>query len=284
MIKFCKMHGAGNDFIIVESDVVKGIDYSKLALEICDRHFGIGGDGLMVVEESLVSDIKMVYYNSDGSVAKMCGNGIRCFSKYVYSKKIIRKTNFTVETLDGEKRISIKVSNDKESTILVDMGKPLLSADAVPVITNKKEFLQETVSIDNNMDLKVSSILMGVPHTVILVEDIEKHDILKTGPLLENHELFPDKTNVNFVQVIDKENILVDTWERGAGKTLACGTGVCASVVICYLLNKVTQKVRVKVPGGILNIYLDDNLNILMEGNAHINCEGKYYLDNSLIK
>lgn len=283
MINFTKMHGAGNDFIIVESKEVYSMDYSKLAQKICDRHFGIGGDGFMVVEKSLESDVKMVYYNSDGSLAKMCGNGIRCFSKYVFTKKIVDKPIFTVETLDGEKKISIRSDEYLGNTILVSMGKPSLTASDVPVKTNKENFIQETISIDD-VKLAVSSILMGVPHTVILLEDLEEYNILKIGPIIEKHELFPDKTNVNFVQIIDRENILVDTWERGAGKTLACGTGVCASVIISYFLNKVDKRVNVKVPGGELTIYIEENLSTYMEGQASFICEGQYYLPNDLKK
>jgi len=277
MINFSKMQGAGNDFIIIRYDELGNLNPSELAKKMCNRHFGIGADGLMIVANSDKCDVKMLYYNSDGTQAKMCGNGIRCFSKYVYLNNIVNSEFFTVETLDGEKEVEIILDNNGFADLIkVNMGKPSTLAKDVPVNTSKETFIMEKVDIDS-ISLKVSSILVGVPHTVILVDDIKKYDIIRIGPLLENNLLYPNKTNVNFVQIKDVNNIIVDTWERGAGKTLACGTGVCASAYICYILGKVSNLVNVFVPGGQLTIEIKEDSTIYMKGKAELICEGKYH-------
>lgn len=281
MIKFSKMHGAGNDFVIVTAENVKGLDYSILAKKMCDRHFGIGADGLMIVENSVTSDIQMIYYNSDGSRAEMCGNGIRCFSKFVYNKKIVTKKDFTVETLAGEKKIKLYSTNNNVQNIVVDMGKPSLNTKDIPVKSDKETFINQKIIV-KDQEINVSSILMGVPHTVIFVDNLEKYPVNRIGPIIENYEIFTQKTNVNFVEIVERNFIKVDTWERGAGKTLACGTGVCASVYISKLLKYVDDKVFVQVPGGKLNIFIDKDDNIFMEGSAEFICDGKYYLKDDL--
>ncbi|WP_432400712.1 diaminopimelate epimerase [Wukongibacter sp. M2B1] len=279
MINFSKMHGAGNDFVIIMAEEVSGIDYSTIAKAVCDRHFGIGADGIMVVEESKTSDVRMHYYNSDGSLGEMCGNGIRCFSKFVYEKVIVKKEVFTVETLAGEKVINLTVDKDgKAEKILVDMGVPSLEAKDVPVNTENLRFINEDIMIDG-ISIKVSSILMGVPHTIVFTEELNEETVCKIGPIIEKHNIYPRKTNVNFVEIINEEFMKVDTWERGAGKTLACGTGVCASVFVANLLNYVGKKVLVEVPGGKLNITIDHSNRVFMEGTAEFICDGKYYLN-----
>lgn len=276
MINFSKMHGAGNDFIIIKVEEINGIDYSILAKEVCDRHFGIGADGMMVVEDSDIGDVKMHYYNSDGSKGEMCGNGIRCFSKFVFEKGIVNKDVLMIETLAGVKEVKLTLTeSDKVENILVDMGKPILKAKDVPVMTEKEIFINETIKIGDS-SIIVSSILMGVPHTVIFVDDIKQQDVYKLGSKIEKHSIYPRKTNVNFAQVINNEFMKVDTWERGAGKTLACGTGVCASVYVAHRLNYVGNKVKVNIPGGKLNIYINDDT-VFMEGTAEFVCDGKYY-------
>lgn len=279
MVNFSKMHGAGNDFVITTVEEVEGIDYSVLAKNVCDRHFGIGADGLMIVDESETSDVRMHYYNSDGSLGEMCGNGIRCFSKFVYEKEIVNRDVFTVETLAGEKVINLTIAKDgKVDSILVDMGVPSLKSQDVPVITERESFINEDLVIDGT-SLKVSSILMGVPHTIVFTEELSEEIVYKFGPVIEKYNIYPRKTNVNFVQVINEEFMKVDTWERGAGKTLACGTGVCSSVFVANLLNYVGKKVLVNVPGGKLNITIDDDNRVFMEGTAEFICDGKYYFD-----
>lgn len=275
MINFSKMHGAGNDFIIIRAEEISGMDYSKLAKKVCDRHFGIGADGLMVVEVSRSKDIKMNYYNSDGSLGEMCGNGIRCFAKFVYEKDIVKKEILSVETLAGTKEVKLTIDdNGKVERLLVDMGKPEIKAKAVPVMTQKETFINEDIKIENH-SITVSSILMGVPHTVIFVEEIKEDEVCEIGAIIEKCNLYPKNTNVNFAKVVDKISMKVDTWERGAGKTLACGTGVCSSVYVAYLLNYVEKKVNVEVPGGSLTIYIDDDDRVFMEGTANFICDGK---------
>ncbi|SHJ94896.1 diaminopimelate epimerase [Paramaledivibacter caminithermalis] len=277
MINFSKMHGAGNDFIIIKAEEIKGVDYSMLARKVCDRHFGIGADGMMVVEDSQRSDIKMIYYNSDGSQGEMCGNGIRCFSKFVYEKGIVKRDVFLVETLAGIKEVKLTIGDDDlVEKILVDMGKPILKAESIPVITQKEIFINEIIKVGDSKII-ASSILMGVPHTIIFVNEIKENDVYKLGPQIEKHDIYPKNTNVNFVNVINNRFIEVDTWERGAGKTLACGTGVCASVYAAYHLKYVGKSVDVHVPGGRLNIYIDDDNRVFMEGTAKFICDGKYY-------
>ncbi|RKD27843.1 diaminopimelate epimerase [Caminicella sporogenes DSM 14501] len=280
-MNFTKMHGAGNDFIILEKQNIGDLGYSNLAKAICNRHFGVGSDGLMIVDKSDVADVKMIFYNADGSIAEMCGNGIRCFSKYVYDNDIVKSETFTVETLAGIKKIKVSIKNDEIDKILVEMGKPSLNSQDVPVKTDKEKFINEKIII-SSQEFNVSSILMGVPHTVIFVSDLDDDLINKIGPIIEKHDIYPKKTNVNFVKILSRAKIIVNTWERGVGRTLACGTGVCASVYIAKLLNFVDNIVEVEVPGGTLNIYIDKNDNVFMEGRAEFICSGKYYYKDYL--
>lgn len=272
-MEFWKLHGTGNDFIAIDGrfDNIDSNCYSEIAKRLCHRHFGIGADGLLVVKSSEYCDIEMVYYNSDGSRANMCGNGIRCFSKYVYDKKIISKDEFTVYTLDGEKKIILDTKEGNILSIKVNMGKPNFNPKFIPVDTNKDKFIKEIIKIENK-NFEISSVLMGVPHTVVFVEDLNKEEVYKYGPLLEKYSIFPKNTNVNFVKVDDEENIRVYTWERGCGYTLGCGTGMTASVIISNILNKVKNIVNVKSEGGIVKIDISDD--VYMTGNAVKICEG----------
>ena len=272
-MNFWKLHGVGNDFIAIDGrfDNKDSNDYSDLAKKVCHRRFGIGADGLLVVKTSDVADVEMVYYNSDGSRANMCGNGIRCFSKFVYDNKIVNDTEFSVYTLDGIKKISLNIESEKDYTIRVNMGKPNFNPKNIPVNTNKEVFINEKLSIDNK-EIEVSSILMGVPHTIVFVDELIKEDIYKYGKLIEENEIFPKKTNVNFVKIEDEKNISVYTWERGCGYTLGCGTGMTASVILSNYLNKVDKVVNVKSEGGIVKIEITDD--VYMIGNAVKICEG----------
>ncbi|WP_248484770.1 diaminopimelate epimerase [Tepidibacter aestuarii] len=271
-MKFWKLHGAGNDFIAIDGETYLIDDYSKFAKHVCHRHFGIGADGILVYKKTDDADAQMVYYNSDGSIAKMCGNGIRCFAKFIYDNKLIDKTEFKVKTLDGIKNISIDVKNDEIENIKVDMGKATFDPKAVPVTTDKDIFINEKVDI-NGMSINISSILIGVPHSVVFVDKMDKEFILNYGPQIEELDIFPQKTNVNFVQIIDEYNIKVFTWERGCGYTLACGTGICSSVVISKYLGLVSDKVNVESEGGKLFIELVDDT-VYMNGPAVKICEG----------
>lgn len=267
-MKFDKYQAAGNDFIIINGLEKSNKDYNSLALKVCDRHFGIGADGLMVCEKSDISDIKMLYFNSDGSQGEMCGNGIRSFSKYIYDNEIIKKTSISVETLAGIKHISIETAQDnKAKNIKVDMGHPIFESSKIPITIEKKEILKEEINIDGETYV-FSALRVGVPHVVIFIDNINKININNIGEKIEKHPIFPEKTNVNFVEIIDDGNINIYTWERGAGRTLGCGTGSCSSVVVGRRLDKLSSKVNVNTEGGSLSIELGEGYRIYMSGDA----------------
>ena len=267
-MRFDKYVAAGNDFIIFNGIGKSGVDYNKLALNVCNRHYGIGADGIMVCEDSLVGDIKMLYYNSDGSQGEMCGNGIRCFSKFIYDYGIVEKQEISIETLDGIKDISLKINAVNQiQEIKVNMGYPTFEPDKIPVQLDKDKVIEKVIIIDGK-EYIYSAVLVGVPHVVIFLDDINEIDIDQLGKKIENDPIFPRKTNVNFIEILDKENINIYTWERGAGRTLGCGTGSCSSVIIGKILGKLDSKVSVNTEGGNLRVELGENLKINMIGNA----------------
>lgn len=273
-MKFWKLHGIGNDFIAIDGrfDEKDASSYSEIAISVCHRRYGVGADGLLVVKKSDKADIEMIYYNSDGSRAAMCGNGLRCFVKYVYDNNIVRKTHFSVDTLAGIKKININTyENGNIQTIKVNMGKGSFKVSDIPVISQKEIFINEKVTILDK-DFKLSSMLMGVPHTVILVDKLDIDEVHKYGKEIEKNKMFPEGTNVNFVQINDFENISVHTWERGCGYTLGCGTGMTACAIICNYLNKVGKSVNVKSQGGTIKIDIEEF--VYMTGEAVKICEG----------
>jgi len=276
MIKFEKYHGLGNDFIIFNyKDLIlnniKEENFSDLAVKVCNIHTGIGADGMMVLVEK-EDRCQMIFINSDGSIASMCGNGIRCFSNYIYNNKILDGTNYKVETLAG--LLSLDIYPNEEFTVRVNMGKPILDPNFIPVNTSKEIFIDEDIII-NEKKYKVSSLLMGVPHTVLFVDNFEDIDLLKIGKAIENNPIFPEKTNVNFVQILNKDEVIIETWERGAGHTLACGTGSCASIVIGKLLGYLNSKVTVHLSLGDLAIELKDD-DVYMTGPSKLIANGRY--------
>lgn len=279
MLKFEKYHGAGNDFIIMnEKDLIeKGIpDYNELAKQVCDRHFGIGADGLLILK--YVANMPfMFYYNSDGSQAPMCGNGIRCFSNYLRNNNVEQENSFIVKTLSGD--LFIETNMDEEENrffVKVNMGKPIFEVKKL-INTDKERFLKEKINIDGK-EIEISYIFMGTDHSVIFVDDFSEYDIDDLGKKIENYtELFPKKVNVNFVKVTDRNNMEVITWERGAGRTLACGTGATASAVLGRIFNLTNEKVNVKVPGGQLTIeYSQEGDDAFMTGPSEKIAEGNY--------
>lgn len=270
---FWKMHGAGNDFIITDNRNGQIINNSQTAIAVCDRHLGIGADGFIMVEESKKNDVRMSFYNSDGSEATMCGNGLRCFAKYVHDNQIVGKNKFTVETGDGEKRVEILDSSEKESTVSINMGKWDFSSQTIGVDTSEKEFIDQDI-LSEGKTFKISCVHMGVPHGVVFVDEVKAEDTVKYGSSIEKNKLFKKGVNVNFVQIADSENLIVDTWERGAGKTLACGTGVCSSVILANRLKNISTTVNVMVPGGQLKISILPDASILMTGKAVTICKG----------
>lgn len=264
-MEFTKMHGLGNDFLVFEDDGT-GRDWNAVAEKVCTRRLSVGGDGIMVVLPSTEADVRMRIINADGSEAEMCGNGIRCFAKYVYEHGIVNKEDMTVETLAGIIKPKLIVENGRVLDVCVDMGVPKFDRASIPM---QGEGIAENVEIEAaGRHVKVSSVLMGVPHTMVLVDDIEAVDATVLGPAIERHSIFPRKSNVNFVQVLDSENIRVLTWERGAGLTLACGTGSCASGVATYRKGLTGSRVNVHLSVGRLIIETTEDGRVLMTGPA----------------
>lgn len=276
MLNFEKMHGTGNDFIIINGMNKNLDDYSSLAQKTCDRHFGIGADGMIVVENSNVADIKMVFYNADGTEAPMCGNGIRCFSKYVYDNNIIQQKLFKVETLGGIMEPELNIVDGIVDSVRVNMGSPKLSTESFPINTKEDTFINKEIKI-NDKTYNISTLSVGTIHSIIKVDSLDMIDIKKIGPSIENFHIFPKKTNVNFCEIVDKSNIKMLTWERGVGQTLACGTGACASSFICNELYNTKEKVNIHLLGGVLEIELIDGI-IFMTGPAKLICKGVFYL------
>jgi diaminopimelate epimerase len=274
-MEFCKYHGLGNDFIVINNLDGKNVIDSKKVGQLCDRRFGIGADGVILVEQSSVADIKMIIYNSDGSRPEMCGNGVRCFAKYVYDKNIVKKSNVSVETDAGIMDIDVKAKDEKAVSVVVNMGQPDFAAANIPASIVKSQVINHEIEVDG-YKFNITSMLMGVPHTVVFVDSLEDETVIQIGKLIENSKYFPRKTNVNFVKVLDKENIVLRTWERGAGYTYACGTGACASVAAGVVTNQINEKVKVQLRGGDLIIYWMNRENIFMEGPSLEVFEGIY--------
>lgn len=276
-MKFWKLHGIGNDFIAIDDRFEKrdGKYYSNLSEKLCNRRFSIGADGLLVVKNSDVSDIKMVYYNADGSRAFMCGNGLRCFVRFVYESKIVEKEEFYVETLDGIKKVNVNTKFGEIKSIKVNMGSGSFLSKDIPVRLDKEVFMNEDIDILGK-GFKINAMLMGVPHAVILVDKLDVNDVLFYGSKIEKNDLFPNGINVNFVKVEDNKNISVRTWERGCGYTLACGTGMTASAIICNKLNLTNKSVNVSSEGG--SVKIDIGQEIYMTGPAVKICEGELVL------
>lgn len=269
-MEFVKMEGCGNDYVYVNGFNTKIDNPNKLSEIVSDRHFGIGSDGLIVINPSEVADFKMSMYNADGSEGKMCGNGIRCVAKYVYDYKMTDKEVITVETLAGIKTLKLNVENGKVKTVRVNMGSPIINAKDVPVISDKEKVINEPVIIDGK-EYGITCVSMGNPHAITFVDDTDSLKIEKIGPGFEKNEIFPDRVNTEFIQIIDRQTIKMRVWERGSGETLACGTGACASVVACVLNNLTDNKVTVKLLGGDLEIeYNTDENTVYMTGPARI--------------
>ena len=279
MLKFEKYQGAGNDFVIVsEKELIeKGIpEYGEFASQICNRHFGIGADGLIILKY-VASMPFMFFFNADGSQAPMCGNGIRCFSHYLVNNHLVDGNEFIVKTVPGDLTIRVNYDEEKDDfSARVNMGKPIFNIKEL-INTEKEQFLREKINIDGK-EIEISYIFMGTDHSVIFVNDFSDYDIDEIGKKIENYtDLFPKKVNVNFVKVYDRKRMEVITWERGAGRTLACGTGATASAVLARTFGFVDNKVNVKVPGGQLVIeYEGGENNAFMTGPSEKIAEGLY--------
>lgn len=267
-MKFTKMQGIGNDYVYVNCFKETVEHPSEMAIKVSDRHFGIGSDGLILIKPSEVADGKMEMYNADGSQGAMCGNGIRCVAKYMYDYGITDKTSISVETKSGIKYLDLTIKDGKVDTVKVNMGTPILKAVDIPVRSEKEQVIDEPIMVDGK-EWKITCVSMGNPHAITYIDDVKNLEIEKIGPKFENHEIFPDRVNTEFVRVIDRNTVEMRVWERGSGETLACGTGACA-VAVSSILNGLTEEeVTVKLLGGDLKIFWDRTENkVYMTGSA----------------
>jgi len=241
---------------------------SEIAKEISDRHFGVGSDGLILIEPSAVADFRMDIYNADGSRAKMCGNGIRCLGKYVYEYGLTGKTNLSVETLSGIRHLALQVSGGQVKTVKVDMGTPRFNSHCIPILSEKDLVLDEVIDV-NGQRYHMTGISMGNPHAVVFVKDVMHFPVERTGKVFEFHPRFPERINTEFCQVLDRQSLRMRVWERGSGETLACGTGACAAVVASALNGLTDTEVQVKLLGGDLSVKWDRSVNrVYMTGPA----------------
>lgn len=268
---FFKMQGLGNDYVYI--DCINGkepVDIKNLTRKLSNRHFGVGSDGLILLCKSKVADLKMRMFNSDGSEAQMCGNGIRCVAKLAYELGLICEEITKIETLSGIKTLKLNIVKGKVKTVEVDMGAPILEATKIPVSSSAKiedKKVKAEVKVKNKK-IELTCVSMGNPHAVTFVNDIKNFKVAEYGPILENADIFPEKANIEFVEVVDKNNIKMRVWERGSGETLACGTGACSSVVASSLNGYTDRKVNVQLLGGNLEIDWKPNNHVHMTGSA----------------
>ena len=276
-MKFTKMHGCGNDYVYVDCtrDMLK--NPSAAAQAVSDRHFGVGGDGLILICPSDKADFRMAMYNADGSEGAMCGNGIRCVAKYVYDKGLTHKQRITVETKAGIKTLDLTVEEGKVSLVKVDMGLPNCNAEAIPVVGLGDFVVGRSVNVAGR-DWTMTCVSMGNPHAVVWVDSMNNLPLEELGPQFEHHPMFPDRVNTEFVQILNDHEINMRVWERGSGETLACGTGACASVAATYLNRRTGSDVLVHLRGGDLMIEIGDDGHIYMTGPATTVFEGEITL------
>lgn len=276
-MKFTKMHGCGNDYVYVDCTKEVIPNLSETAIRVSDRHFGIGSDGLILIKASDVADFEMDMYNADGSRGKMCGNGIRCVAKYVYDHGLTDKTTITVNTLSGIKTLKLTVEDGKVSKVRVDMGEPELIPAQVPVKASvlgladdrREAIVAEPLEIKGR-SYDITCVSMGNPHCITFIgEDVRDFPLEEVGPVFEKHELFPERVNTEFINVIDKDHLRMRVWERGSGETLACGTGACAVAVASYLNGFTGRSVDIELLGGHLEVVYDEKTNhVFMTGPA----------------
>lgn len=268
-MKFYKVHGLGNDFVLFDGRDVENVDWKELTVRVCDRHTGVGADGTLILQKSAIADVRMRIINADGSEAEMCGNGIRAFSRYCFENGVVRGTQFSVETGAGIMKPRIILKNGRVDGVRVDMGEPLIEAKDVPVQADGRAIGLELTA--DGRTFSFSSVRVGVPHTIVFVDPLDEADVPKYGPLIEHDPLFPERTNVDFVQVLSPERIKMRTWERGCGCTLACGTGACSAAVACVLSGKTGRNVDVEIALGTLHIEWSPTDNrVYMTGPAEI--------------
>lgn len=276
-MRFTKMHGLGNDYVYVNCFKEKIENPPEAARYVSDRHFGVGSDGLIMINPSEKADFEMEMYNADGSRAEMCGNGIRCVAKYVYDYGLTDQTAISVETLGGIKYLDLTVEDGKVELVKVDMGKPELESGKIPIVMehSSDKVIAAPIVVDGK-EYRMTGISMGNPHAVVYVEDVRGLEIEEIGPKFECHERFPQRINTEFVKVLDRENVEMRVWERGSGETMACGTGACAVAAACMLNGLTEDKITVKLLGGDLQIEWDREADkIYMTGPAAVVFDGE---------
>jgi len=270
---FVKMHGLGNDFVVIgalDNLPLCEDELSEFARFVCDRHFGVGADGVIWILPSEEADFKMRIFNPDGSEAEMCGNGIRCAAKWFYDRDYAKGEMVKVETLAGLKTVWVQAKEGKAVAVTVDMGEPIFNTVQIPttLLGDGREAIEVPLTIDGVETFTASAVSMGNPHCVIFVDDVNGFPVERVGPKIERHPAFPQRTNVEFVQVVSSNELKVRVWERGAGLTLACGTGACASLVIAAKTGRAERKAMVHLPGGTLSIEWRDDNRVYMTGPA----------------
>ena len=277
-MKFTKMQGCGNDYVYVNCFEETVSDRPEFAREVSNRNFGIGSDGLICVCPSDVADFKMDMYNLDGSSSPMCGNGIRCVGKYVFEKGMTDKTRITVETGGSIKTLNLNVEDGKVKTVRVDMGSPELRPQYIPIAEHGRNFINRSVIVGNE-EYFVTAVSVGNPHAVVFVKDVDALDLKTIGPKFENHPLFPERVNTEFIEVIDKNTLKMRVWERGSGETLACGTGATASLVAAALNGHTGNSATIRLLGGELFVEWDrENNKLYLTGPAVTVFDGELYI------
>ncbi len=275
-MKFTKMHGIGNDYIYFNCFEETVSDPENLSIKLSDRHFGIGGDGIVLIMPSEKCDFRMRMFNADGSEGKMCGNATRCIGKYVYEKGLTDKTRITLETLSGIKVLDLEVKDGIVESVTVDMGKAVFTAKDIPVTADIDEVIEEPISLCGRND-KMTCVSMGNPHCVIFTEGIDSLELEKIGPYYENYEKFPERINTEFVEYIDSHTLKMRVWERGSGETLACGTGACATVSAAVRTGRcpADEFIEVRLLGGVLKVKYQSDGTVIMKGPAAFSFEGE---------
>ena len=274
-MNFTKMQGLGNDYAYIDAIHQEIKEESSLAKFVSNRNFGIGSDGLILICKSNIADFKMRIFNSDGSEAEMCGNGIRCLGKFVYDKGLTNKSIITVETLAGIKTLKLNIKDKRVETVQVDMGEPIFEPSKIPVISKENPVKNLKIQAEGK-EFIFTCISMGNPHAITIIDNTNTFEVEKYGKIIENDKAFPNKTNVEFIEIIDKEHIKMRVWERGSGETLACGTGASATAVACHLNNLTNRHVYIELLGGTLEIEWSSKDNhVYMTGPAVTVFEGQ---------
>ncbi len=267
-MKFTKMHGAGNDYIYIDCFDEYVENPEEMSKQLSNRHFGIGADGIVLIKPSVVADCSMNIYNADGSQAEMCGNAVRCVAKYIYDNKK-KRDRIKIDTLSGIKVVEIHSKDGKAIGGTVNMGKPILNGRHIPTRYGMSVVKDQILDIDDN-DYKITCLSMGNPHCVVFCDDIDRLDLNKIGPLFEHHEMFPERINTEFVEIVDENHLKMRVWERGSGETLACGTGACA-VAVASVINGICrkeEKIKIQARGGVLSVKWHEDDNVYLTGEA----------------